>query len=91
MPLTIATGVEFQSLPDGTFQIEFFNDNSESLHQQVVDPAVVKSLPTLVEATLFAASVGIIPAVKLLRQTGKAVIVFHVPADIISISEPASE
>src|SRR3989304_1615106 len=58
MPATIATGVEFQPLPDGTFQIEFFNDDGESLHQQVMDLAVVKSIPTLAKVTLIAASVG---------------------------------
>jgi len=68
---TIATGVEFQPLPDGTFQIEFFNDDGDSLHRQVVDLAVVESLPTLAQATLIAASVGIIPVVKFLTQHGK--------------------
>lgn len=72
MPTTIATGVEFQPLPDGTFQIEFFDDDGESLQQQIMDLAVVKSIPTLAQATLIAASVGIIPAVTFLSQLGKA-------------------
>ncbi len=71
---TIGTGVEFQPLPDGTFQIEFFKDDGDSLHRQVVDLAVVKSLPTLAQATLIAASDGIMPAVKFLTQIGKAVV-----------------
>lgn len=76
MSPSIATGVEFQPLPDGTFQIEFFNDDGESLHRQVVDLAVVKSMPTLAQATLIAASVGIIPAVKFIKQFGMADFVF---------------
>ena len=72
MSPAIATGVEFQPLADGTFQIEFFNDDGERLHQQVVDLAVVKSLPVLAQATLIAASVGIVPAVKFLMQLGMA-------------------
>ena len=95
MPPTIATGMEFQPLPDGTFQIEFFNDDGESLHQQVVDLAVVKSMPTLAQATLIAASVGIIPAVKFLTQLGKADLVFldatHTTHTTHTTPEPAWE
>ena len=87
MPATIATGVEFQPLPDGTFQIEFFNDDGESLHQQVMDLAVVKSIPTLAKVTLIAASVGIIPAVTFLRQFGKTDSVFL--ASPCTTSQPA--
>ena len=47
----IATGVEIQPLPDGTFQIEFFDDDGESLHQQNVDLAVLKSMPALAQTT----------------------------------------
>ena len=68
--------MEFQPLPDGTFQVEFFNDDGESLHQQVVDLAIVKSMPTLAQATLIAASVGIIPATTFLKQFGKTDSVF---------------
>jgi len=80
MPIAIAAGVEFQPLPDGTFQIEFFNNDGESLHRQVVDLAIVKSLPALAQATLIAASVGIVPAVKFLNQFGKANSVFLAPS-----------
>ncbi len=53
----IATALEFQPLSDGTFQIEFFDDDGESLHRQVVDLAVVKSLSTLAQVTLIMAGV----------------------------------
>ncbi len=72
----VAAGVEFQPLPDGTFQIEFFDDDGESLHQQFVDLPVLKSLPALARATLIAASVGIVPAATFLKQCGKTDCVF---------------
>ena len=55
--------MEFQPLGDGSFQIEFFNGDGESLHQQIVESSVVKSLPALAQATLIAASDGVIPAI----------------------------
>lgn len=70
MPSVIATGLEFQPLADGNVQIEFFNDNGESLHQQVVDPAVVEGMPTLADVTMIVASTGIKPFVEFLTTGG---------------------
>jgi hypothetical protein len=43
--LRIATGFDFEPLPDGNVLIEFFGDDGRTFNRQVVTAEVVRSIP----------------------------------------------
>ena len=42
--MRIATGFDFEPLPDGNVRIEFYGDDGETLSQQVVMPGVMHGM-----------------------------------------------
>lgn len=78
-PAQIATGVEFQPLPGGTFQIAFLDDDGVTMNQQVVDATIVSRLPALAMATLIAVGSGCDPAIAFLDACGNTPLVFCDP------------
>jgi hypothetical protein len=47
----IATGFDFEPLPDGNVLIEFFGDDGKTFSTQVVTPNVVESMPLVATLT----------------------------------------
>jgi hypothetical protein len=50
-PTPIATGFNFEPLPDGTVRIEFLGDDGTTLNRQVVSGEVVRRLPLVAALT----------------------------------------
>ena len=42
--MAVATGFDFEPLPDGTVRVEFFGDDGRALNKQVVTPDVMRSM-----------------------------------------------
>ena len=42
--MTLATGFDFEPLPDGNVLIEFFGDDGQTIDKQVVTPDVMRSM-----------------------------------------------
>ena len=43
--MNIATGFDFEPLPDGNFLIEFFGDDGKTINKQIVTAEVIRRLP----------------------------------------------
>ena len=42
--MTVATGFDFEPLPDGNVLVEFFGDDGNTFNKQVVTPDVIRSM-----------------------------------------------
>lgn len=56
--LSIATGFDFQPLPDGNVLIEFFADDGKTFNSQIVTPSVIDSMPLVAALLKVALSKG---------------------------------
>jgi hypothetical protein len=56
--MIIATGFDFQPLPDGTVLIEFFGDDGTTLTEQIVTAEVIRQMPLVAALTDVALSKG---------------------------------
>ena len=54
----IATGFDFEPLPDGNVLIEFFGDGGETCSTQIVTAEVVKNMPLVGALTQIALTKG---------------------------------
>ena len=55
----IATGFDFEPLPDGNVLIEFFGDDGKTFNVQVVTASVVESMPLVASVTGVAMREGV--------------------------------
>ena len=67
MPYRIATGFEFQPLPDGNVRIEFCGDGGQIINIQVVADDVFARIPLAAFSTLAATDQGAEVAETLIR------------------------
>ncbi len=58
MTQQIATGFDFQPLPDGNVLVEFFGDDGKTFNTQIVTPDVIKNLPVVAVLTDIALTKG---------------------------------
>jgi len=56
--MTIATGFDFQPLPDGNILIEFYGDDGKTSNTQIVTPKVIHSMPLVAVLTKIALEKG---------------------------------
>jgi hypothetical protein len=56
--MTIATGFNFQPLPDGNVLIEFFGEDGNTLGHQIVIPEGINSMPLVAVLTQVALAKG---------------------------------
>ena len=49
--MTIATGFDFQPLPNGNILIEFYSDDGKTINKQVVTAEVVRRIPVVAVLT----------------------------------------
>ena len=68
MPEQVATGVDFQPLPDGYILVEFQADDGQTLNEQVITDDVLKSIPVLAFLTEIAMREGAEAAMKVMRM-----------------------
>jgi hypothetical protein len=55
---SIATGFDFEPLPDGNVLIEFYGDDGVTFNKQVVTPVVVRNIPLVAVLTDIALQKG---------------------------------
>jgi hypothetical protein len=56
--MTVATGFDFQPLPDGNVLIEFFGEDGKTFNTQTVTAEVVHSMPLVAVLTKIALEKG---------------------------------
>jgi hypothetical protein len=66
--MTIATGFDFQPLPDGNVLIEFFRDDGKTINSQVVTAEVVERIPVVAVLTEIALEKGPEVATKIMKE-----------------------
>lgn len=54
----IASGMDFEILPDGRVQIEFYGEDGHTLHTQIIEQKVIHSLPVAANLVRIALACG---------------------------------
>jgi hypothetical protein len=69
--MRIATGFDFQPLPDGNVSIEFVGDDGKTINRQVVTAEVVKRIPFVALMTEITLERGLGVAKKIMEELGQ--------------------
>jgi len=64
----IATGFDFEPLPDGNVLIEFYGDDGKTFNKQVVTQEVIQGMLTVARLTLVAIEKGTEAVKKLMEE-----------------------
>jgi hypothetical protein len=67
----IATGFNFEPLPDGNVLVEFFGDDGKTFNTQVVTPGVIKNMPLVALLTEIALTKGPEVAREIMAKLGR--------------------
>jgi hypothetical protein len=86
---SIATGFNFQPLPDGNLLIEFCGDDGNTLNEQVVTAEVVKRIPFVAVMTEVALQKGPDVAKKIMEELSQIGRLFRRDASRSPRAEPA--
>ena len=68
---TIAAGFDFEPLPDGTVQLEFYDEDGATCSSQIVTHEILERMPTVIALTLLFLDQGREVVEEFLRQMRK--------------------